>query len=220
MLAQIVPAGIAIAEEFGDLDSVTLFPAEEAALANAVPRRRRAFATGRACARRALSELGVAASAISRGERGEPCWPEGIVGSITHCEGYRAAAVAWAREWRCMGIDAEPHGPLPRGVLARIALAREQRWLGSLAAEHPAVCWDRLLFSAKEAVYKAVYPLTGERLQFKDVPIAFDTQCNFKAYLPAHEMRKSAQERVPPATLHGRWLVRDGLLLTAIAIPA
>jgi 4'-phosphopantetheinyl transferase EntD len=241
MLAQIVPAEVAVAEAFGDIDEAAsfpdeaaLFPAEAAAIASAVQGRRRTFATGRACARRALGELGLAPVAIPRGARGEPCWPAGVLGSITHCDGYRAAAVARSQELLCLGIDAEPHGSLPRGVLARIALARERSRLEQLAAEHPPVCWDRLLFSAKESVYKAIYPLTGERFEFKDVSIALDAltigetsiaceaQGGFQAHLPAPpapSLPAAAARNARPATLIGRWLVRDGLLLTAVAIP-
>jgi 4'-phosphopantetheinyl transferase EntD len=231
MLAEILPADVAIAEVFADLngaapdlDAIPLLPAEEAAIVNAVPQRRRMFTAGRACARRALSELGTsklgtAPIAIARDRHGAPCWPAGIVGSITHCAGYTAAAVAHAGTWRCLGIDAEPHGPLPRGgVLARIASSQEQQRLEDLAAEHPAVCWDRLLFSAKESVYKAVYPLMGERLAFKDVSIVFamrdacDAQDgSFKAHLPTPVLRTTR-----PQSLTGRWLIENGLLLTAI----
>jgi 4'-phosphopantetheinyl transferase EntD len=230
MLAEILPADVAVAEVFADLNGaapdltgIPLFPAEEAAIANATPQRRRTFTTGRACARRALSELGTAPIAIARDRHGAPCWPAGIVGSITHCAGYTAAAVAHAGTWRCLGIDAEPHGPLPRGgVLARIASSQEQQRLEDLAAEHPAVCWDRLLFSAKESVYKAVYPLMGERLAFKDVSIVFamrdarDAQDgSFKAHLPTPVLRTAR-----PQSLAGRWLIENGLLLTAIVNPA
>ena len=86
---------------------------------------------------------------------------------MTHCAGYRAAArrprpATWPR----VGIDAEPHGPLPDGVLDAIALARGAAALARLAAR-PDVRWDRLLFSAKESVYKAWFPLTRRWLGFE-----------------------------------------------------
>ena len=59
------------------------------------------------------------------GAKREPLWPAGVVGSITHCDGYRAAAVARATDLATVGIDAEPHEPLPDGVLAAIALPAE-----------------------------------------------------------------------------------------------
>ena len=54
-----------------------------------------------------------------------------------------------------LGLDAEPNEALPDGVLDMIALEDEKARLAELTAAAPAVCWDRLLFSAKESVYKA-----------------------------------------------------------------
>jgi 4'-phosphopantetheinyl transferase EntD len=218
VIAEILPRTVATAEAYGDLDGVVLFAQEESVVASASEQRRRAFATGRACARDALGELGLAPNAIPTGERGAPQWPEGVVGSITHCDGYRAAAVAWASDVLSVGIDAEPHDALPRRVLGRIALPQEQAWLSELAKTHPAVCWERLLFSAKEAVYKAWYPLTGRWLNFKDALIAFDADAGtFDARLLVAGPTVSGH-RVE--SFAGRWLVRDGLLISAIACPA
>ena len=98
MISEILPAGVECAEAFGDPPEAALFPAEEALLARAVQKRRREFATGRHCARSALGALGVGPAPILPGQAGAPQWPSGIVGSITHCAGYRAAAVARASE--------------------------------------------------------------------------------------------------------------------------
>ena len=59
-------------------------------------------------------------------------------------------------------------------MLGAIARPEEHRWLAELAASHPAVHWDRLLFSMKESVYKAWYPLTGKWLDFEEASIAVD----------------------------------------------
>ena len=151
-----------------------LFPEEEALLARAVDKRRREFATARDCARGALAALGVAPVPILRGERGAPQWPPGIVGSITHCAGYRAAAVARASDVLTIGLDAEPDEMLPDGVLGSVSLPGERERLRDLAAAAPGTCWDRLLFSAKESVYKAWFPLTGRWLGFEDADITID----------------------------------------------
>src|SRR5581483_11983056 len=111
---------------------VTLFPAEEAVLARAVDKRRREFTTARGCARAALARLGLPPAPIPRGPKGEPQWPDGVMGTITHCDGYRAAAVARARDVVTLGIDAEPAGPLPDGVLGLVAAEDEQAWLRDL----------------------------------------------------------------------------------------
>ena len=116
-------------------------------------KRRREFTTARACARRALASLGVAPAPILPGERGAPQWPPGIVGSITHCAGYRAAAAARARDVLTIGLDAEPDEVLPSGVLEAVSLPGERERLRNLTAAAPGTRWDRLPFSAKETTY-------------------------------------------------------------------
>src|SRR5260370_32090209 len=174
MIEKILPAGVASAEAFSDPPDIVLFPEEEALLARAVDKRRREFSTARNCARRALADLGVAPTPILRGERGAPQWPSGTVGSITHCAGYRAAAVARARDVLTIGLDAEPDDVLPDGVIDLVSLPRERDRLRDLAAAAPGTCWDRLLFSAKEAVYKAWFPLALRWLGLQDADITLN----------------------------------------------
>jgi 4'-phosphopantetheinyl transferase EntD len=216
VIADILPSAVAVAEEFGDVTDVTLFPAEEAVIANAVDKRRREFTTARACARAALAELGLPPVPIVPGLRGAPQWPPGVVGSITHCAGYRACAVARDRDVVTIGVDAEPHDRLPDGVLEAVASRGEQARLAALAAARPGVCWDRMLFSAKESVYKAWFPLTHRWLGFEEACIDFDpVSATFTASL-------LVDGPVVNGTLltgfDGRWLVSDGLLGTAIVI--
>ena len=161
VIEEIVPKSAACAESFGGSLGTGLFPAEEALVARATEKRRKEFTAGRECARGALSALGVPAAPILRGYRGAPQWPDGIVGSIAHCAGYCAAAVARAQDLVTIGLDAEPNAPLPGGVLELISLPAERARLRELAAASPGTGWDRLLFCAKEAVYKAWFPLTG-----------------------------------------------------------
>ena len=92
LLADLLPPFVSAAETREDRLDVELFPEEELALGDAVEKRRREFMTGRACAREALAGLGFPDSPVGSGTKGEPLWPPGVVGSITHCEGYRACA--------------------------------------------------------------------------------------------------------------------------------
>ena len=155
-----VPSGVAVAEAFADPPHAELYPEEEALLGRAVKKRRLEFATARRCAREALATLGLPPSPILPGPRGAPCWPAGVVGSITHCAGYRAAALARVRDMAAIGVDAEPDEPLPEGVREAIARPEELAMLTTLSAAEPGVSWDKLLFSAKESVYKTWFPLT------------------------------------------------------------
>jgi 4'-phosphopantetheinyl transferase EntD len=216
MIDAILPDTVAVAEAYEDTAAFELFPLEEAAVARAVGKRRREFATGRACARRAMARLGMAACAVPTGDRGQPLWPPGVVGSITHCDGYRACALARSSDLAALGIDAEPHLPLPAGLVADVARAAESAAIGLLSASMPEIHWDRLLFSAKEAVFKAWYPLAERRLGFEDAEIDFDpAAARFQARLllpgPLVGGRRLQE-------LDGRWAVKDRLMLTAISV--
>ncbi|MGC4807532.1 4'-phosphopantetheinyl transferase family protein [Micromonospora sp. DT233] len=216
MIEQILPPAVVVAESFTDPPGLTLFPEEQRLIANAVEKRRREFTTVRHCARRALGELGLAPAPILRGERGAPVWPAEVVGSMTHCEGYRAAVVARVTTFATVGVDAEPHAPLPEGVLDAIALPGERDRTAALAAARPTVCWDRLLFSAKESVYKAWFPLTAKWLDFAEADIVVDPAGTFVAHLlvPGPVLGGA-----PVTAFRGRFLVDRGLVVTAIAIP-
>jgi 4'-phosphopantetheinyl transferase EntD len=217
VLERILPAAAAVVASTGER-SVELFPEEEAALGNAVEVRRLEFVTARACAREALAQLGLPAQPIPVGGRGEPLWPAGVVGSITHCAGYRACALAPTSALLTIGVDAEVDDPLPDGLIGDIALPEEERWIEAAAAADPGVSWDRLLFSIKESIYKAWFPLTQSWLGFEDASVVIDrARGTFSASLlvpgPTFGGRKLDG-------FAGRWIAAERLLLSAIAVPA
>lgn len=218
MIEAVLPSCAAYSELFGDPSGVRLYAEEEALLGNAVPSRRQEFSTGRVCARAALAKIGVSSVPIPRGERGAPRWPPGIVGSITHCVGYRAAAVAPTTEIVTLGIDAEPDLPLEGGVLSLVAQPDEVGWIKELTSLRPrGPSWDRLLFSAKEAVFKAWFPLTGQWLGFEDAEVVIDPLSGaFVARLLVPGPEVSGQELT---AFHGRWLAHADMILTAAAVP-
>lgn len=214
MIERLLPEAVAAEELFRDETDHPLFPEEEAVLARAVDKRRREFTSVRACARRALTRIGVAPAPLVPGERGAPQWPAGVVGSMTHCEGYRACVVARAADVVTLGIDAEPNQPLPQGVLNVVSLPAEREMLDELAAKgDPDTHWDRMLFCAKEAVYKAWFPLTRTWLDFGEARVDLVPDGTFTARLlvPGPTVRGA---ELPGFT--GRWLTHEGLILTAI----
>jgi 4'-phosphopantetheinyl transferase EntD len=214
MIEEIVPSWVATVATFGDDPADWLWPAEADLVARAVESRVREFATGRMCARRALALLGIESGPILSGAQREPLWPETAVGSITHCEGYRAAAVGRRDRGLAVGIDAELDRPLPAGLLEFIAVERESAWI---ARQPCSEAWGRLLFSAKESVYKALFPVTRGWLDFADVQVTFSpTEQSFAATVRP-ELSTCAFERTP---LQGRYLRRNGLLLTALVVPS
>jgi 4'-phosphopantetheinyl transferase EntD len=214
VITDLLPAGVAAAEAIGPAPEPGpgLFPAEEALIRTAGPRRRAEFAAGRTMARRALAGLGLPATAIPAGRSGEPQWPSGVTGSITHCAGYRACAVARTADVAALGIDAEPDAALPAGLIEFMASGAERAWIarhaggavtGGGAVGGAGVCWDRLLFSAKEAVGKLWYPLSGQWAGFRGVAIFPEADGTFEA-------------EVGGVRVGGRWLARGGLIVTAV----
>ncbi|QUH02600.1 4'-phosphopantetheinyl transferase superfamily protein [Saccharopolyspora erythraea] len=214
MIERVLPEGATWVETFDDPAEATLFPEEEAAIARAVDKRRREFTTVRHCARRAMAELGVPPAPLLPGERGAPRWPAGVVGSMTHCAGYRAAVVGPADSVVTIGIDAEPHEPLPEGVLDAVSLPEERARLRELSTQDGSVHWDRVLFSCKESVYKAWFPLTGAWLGFEEADLTFDAAGGtFHARL----LKPGGQAEGRPLTeFAGRWLAADGFVASAI----
>ncbi|CAL9630359.1 MULTISPECIES: 4'-phosphopantetheinyl transferase family protein [Streptomyces] len=217
MIEELLPETVVTVEAYGhDGPDTPLYPEEAALVARAVPKRQREFAVVRSCARRALEKLGVPPQPILPGERGAPGWPEGVVGSMTHSDGYCAASLVRAGDLASLGIDAETDAPLPEGVLAAVALPAEEERLRRLAAQHPGVHWDRLLFSAKESVYKAWFPLTGKWLDFMEADIEITADGGFTARLlvPGPLVGGHRLDR-----FDGRWTAGRGLVATAIGVP-
>ncbi|MFD1660573.1 4'-phosphopantetheinyl transferase [Streptomyces caeni] len=225
MIEELLPGSVAVVEAHGR-DAlgagVLLYPEEEAVIARAVEKRRREFTAVRACARQAMEKLGVPPQPVLPGERGAPRWPEGLVGSMTHCDGYCAAALVRAGDLASLGIDAEPHDRLPDGVLDTVALPAEQTRLRGLARSHPDIHWDRLLFSAKESVYKAWFPLTGKWLDFleADIEIAPGTGADLSGGFRARLLVPGPLvDGLRVEVFDGRWTVRKGLAATAVVVP-
>jgi 4'-phosphopantetheinyl transferase EntD len=213
VIEKLLPTSVVAVDTLVDPPGAALFPTEESVVAHAVDRRRQEFAAVRLCARTALARLGVPPAPILPGERGAPIWPNGVVGSMTHCPGYRAAAVARDADVRTIGVDAERNEPLPAGVLDLISLPVEREGLPGLYVQRSDVCWDRLLFSAKESVYKAWFPLTRRWLDFTGARLTLDLlTCTFTARL--------LMPGAPLAQFRGRWLVGAGLIITAISVPS
>ncbi|MEU0303285.1 4'-phosphopantetheinyl transferase superfamily protein [Streptomyces sp. NPDC006175] len=215
---RLLPSQVGTGSTFVDYDAAltALYPQEAAAIAHARPKRRREYANARLCARRAMHELGVPPAPVVSGGRGEPLWPAGLVGSMTHCPGFRAAAIGRSAAFAGLGIDAEPDLPLPQDLLDFIALPQEREQVHAFTRAAPGVCWDRLLFSAKEAVFKVWFPLTGRPLDFAEADIRISPGSeSFSARLLVPGPRVDG-ERVEE--FNGRWLSHRGVLLTAIAL--
>lgn len=178
-----------------------LLPGEEAAVAAAAPKRVREFAAGRVAARAALAALGVAPVAIPAGTDRRPRWPHGVTGSITHCHGLVAAAVARTTDLTALGIDAEPARPLDDDVREIVVTGAEMSALDDpLAAT--------VVFSAKESFYKCWSSMGGDVLEFTDVTVELGTGDRpRRGWFVA---RPRAGGEWP-----GRWAAQGGFVVTA-----
>ncbi|BBX39148.1 4'-phosphopantetheinyl transferase family protein [Mycobacterium simiae] len=221
LMSSVLPAtqDMAYSEVYSDPPGLTPLPEEEPLIAKSVAKRRNEFITVRHCARIALGELGVPAVPILKGDKGEPCWPDGVVGSLTHCTGYRGAVVGRSPAVRSVGIDAEPHDVLPHGVLDAVSLPAERSEIPQ--AMPTGLHWDRILFCAKEATYKAWFPLTKRWLGFEDAHITFEvdgTDATTGQFVSQILIDPEALSGPPLNELRGRWSVERGLVLTAIVL--
>ena len=216
MIDQLFPEGIVTVVATEAMWAGELFPEEAAAIARAVPKRRREFTAGRLCARAALTQLGVPPAPLLSAADRTPCWPEGIVGSITHCPDYCVSVVGRREHWAGLGVDAESAEPLEPALAARICRPAE---IAQLEGHSPpaGTNWEKLIFSAKVSTYKCYYPLARTFLGFHDVTIEFRPEAGrFTARL--------LRDSVPPAggarPFDGRFACDGAHVFTGVALPA
>jgi 4'-phosphopantetheinyl transferase EntD len=128
------------------------------------------FSTGRYCALKALEQLGIQDAIIPIGEDRAPIWPEGIVGSISHCDSLTGAIVAKRSDHISLGLDIEEIGRVTPDLWDLVFTEQEKNYLSCLSDEDKRV-QSTAIFSIKEAFYKFQYPLTKTFLGFLDVEV-------------------------------------------------
>jgi len=188
-----------------------LLPEETAFISGAGRKRRMEFTAGRLLARGLLDAFGRGGLPLLNGEDRAPRWPPGLVGSISHTRGYCAAVVAPAAVIWGLGLDVEPASPLKPGLQERICTRAERSWLlGRPADERGRLA--KLLFSAKESVYKCQYPLSHRFLSFQDVQLEVDLEREtFAAFIPG----LIEHDRIPDGMVAGRFAFQAGWVLTS-----
>ena len=217
-LQSLFPGGVIAAELQGNAPPELLTEPELQSIRHCADKRIQDFAAGRACARLALHELGITGFSLLSAQDRQPIWPPGVVGSITHTEGYRAAVVARRADVSAIGIDCESIEAVTEEIWARICTAAELHRLRELPpAERKR--YAALCFAAKEAFYKCQYPVTGRWVGFEDValePLAW----------PAAEggfrLRPQSSVELRPldlTRLRMRFQFRDRWVIAGIAAP-
>jgi len=211
------PGCVATAEATGEKADGWLFPEEEAAVRSVVPKRQREFRIGRACARAALQALGFPPSPLPVGPERTPIWPEGVVGSITHTQGFCAAVVGRSDAFAGLGVDAERSGAVRQKLLSHICTERERLWMAGTPPP-PGGDWPTIVFSAKESVYKAVNARgrLGRIPAFQDAAIFVPpTEGAFRV-----DLQSDAWPSCVPRTLGGRFRLSEQHVVTGVWIRA
>lgn len=203
---RLAPPGVAVAA--GDPTAATAATAQlwgAEVLVKAIPKRQTEFSAGRATARSAMALLGVAPAAIAHGPDRAPVWPDGIHGSITHSDTACLAAVTHAP--RLIGIDLEPSTPLDAS-LQNVILNPIER--AAIAHSSDPALAGKLIFSAKEAAYKAQYARSRTLLDFDALEITLEHGSFTARFIQA----------VPGfpkgAILYGRFCQSQGHFLTLV----
>ena len=196
-----------------------LWPAEAECVLRAVPKRVMEFAAGRACARRALHELGIDDFVLLPSPDRQPMWPPSIVGSITHTQGFCAAVAAPRSVLAGIGIDTEQVRNVGRDLWPTICGEQEASWCGTLpdTQQEPAAA---LLFAAKEAFYKCQYPLTREWLDFHDLIVEPRQWGAAQGEFSVCALRRIQAETFFRPPVLGRFQFHDAWVTAAVAFAA
>ncbi|MEP6883769.1 MAG: 4'-phosphopantetheinyl transferase superfamily protein [Gammaproteobacteria bacterium] len=223
---RLLPSYVIAVETMDSAELGALLPAEAACLGNSAPKRMREFAAGRVCARRALAQIGVEDFPIIAAQDRQPIWPESVVGSITHTDGYCAAAVADRARCLGIGIDSEL---IEGGILRlahRICVPAELHWLETLpAAQRPSAV--TMIFCSKEAFYKFQYPIVAEKLGFGDLRIAIadwrpvgNGGDERRAVFSIHPTRPLMVTQHAALPIRGRYLFHGQFVSSVVCLPA
>lgn len=164
----IVPKGAAFEVAIIDHHSAEILPEERQLIESWAPSRQREFVTGRMCARRALGLLGVGASGLLPDADGIPQWPEDTVGSISHCRGVAMAMAAKSVDCSLLGLDLEKTNRLSAGAIKQVLHPIEEIFAGGDQLK------ASIIFSLKEAFYKAQFPKWLAVGNFSDLALEVD----------------------------------------------
>lgn len=172
VITSLFPKPVQVAISNDDIPISQLYKEEQALIEHAINKRQMNFAAGRICAKRALSNIGIEEYPILMDDKGAPIWPVGIIGSISHATGYCVAVVARAKLGESLGLDVEEVARIKESIWLYSFCSEEVVWLRSQSTKSQQ--WASVMFAAKEAFYKAQYPLTHSWLGFKDVVVSID----------------------------------------------
>ena len=217
LIESLFPPGVAAEiARTADQNPDDLLAQERACVRTASHGRLTEFAAGRRCARSALRRVGVTRHALLIGAGGAPAWPAQFVGSISHCDGLCAAAVAPSRLFASLGLDVETGHPLQEDLRPLVCGEDDIRRIARLRPP-PIGNWEKVIFSVKESVFKCWYPLGRTWLGFDDVNVdLLPRQLAFSARVsPGGPAGVRA-----PRIIAGRYCWSGGYVVSAASLPA
>jgi 4'-phosphopantetheinyl transferase EntD len=192
----------------------SIYPEEETFIQKAVPKRKQEFIAGRLCVRKALAKIGITLFPVLMGNDRAPVWPPGVVGSISHSEGYCGVAIAQKPNIESIGLDVEYVGQVKRDIWKHFCNQQELSWINSLPINDQQKI-AALIFSAKECLYKCQYPISKRWLNFHDVTISANSNKNeFEArfLVDAGKCFKKG------TCLKGKYLISNGYVFTGMTL--
>ncbi|NMY06627.1 4'-phosphopantetheinyl transferase superfamily protein [Pseudomonas sp. WS 5059] len=202
--------------EAGDFQRCAVPP--PASIQRSVAKRQAEFLAGRLCARSALQRLDGLDCIPAIGEDRAPVWPAHISGSITHSAGHAAAIVGHKAQWRGLGMDLENLLPLERAerLAGEILTADEMQRMAAGPREQIAQCVT-LTFSAKESLFKALYPIVHKRFYFEHAEVL---EWSDTGSLRLRLLTELSSEWCYGKELEAQFVVHEGQLLSVVAIGA
>ena len=211
LAAALFPPGVAVSWSAVP-GNVAALPAVEQALTDSMaPARRDAFVQGRLCARHCMGQLGLPEVPLPVGEQRAPLWPPGVVGSISHCDGRALAAAARIEVAGGLGVDLELRAPLEPAVLELVCTPVERDWLAQAESGDAA----RLLFAAKESIYKCLWTRVRRFIDFQEVTVHIDIRSDTFSAEPADTLLDGDLLR----NLNGRFQQLENFWVTGCYLP-
>lgn len=207
-IEELFPAGVCCAFSNCPPEHFHLLASEADAALTMGEKRRREFLQGRACARTVLDQLGFPDCPVPVGASREPEWPPGVVGSISHAEGRAAAVAATATHRQGLGIDLEANQALEQSLIPIICRPEELR---STHISDAGPATSKLIFSAKESLFKCVWPILLRFVDFQEIEIRLD--CRTRSFRAIPRSGELPEDLIHQVT--GRYLQAGELLITA-----
>lgn len=213
MIDKILPSSVITVVATPEMWEQACYPEEWELVKNAVSKRQNEFQAGRNCARKALKKLGIENFPLLSGNKRQPLWPKNIIGSITHCGDYCAAALYQGSEYVSIGIDVEEKTALEKDSLDLVCTANEKLWLKETNLTN--TFWSKVFFCAKECIYKCYYPLTHNYLDFLEAELKLNPKDNtFHAELLITPPESFNINR----NISGKFFIDDKYIYTSLVI--